>query len=191
MGGQHRRKVGLILRALALLRATLSAKFIEFSNVSKYSFHPILLLCMIFASIHTRSTSGRSPTIFQNPHSLSYLLASSIRFPTPAAGERATEDAFDEFLESNAIHAKSPNRVGRDATNDGPDGTAVDIFKTFEISENQDLEDCHYCRRRGCVSPGRPRRRSKEHARVARGQLEKSGRESVSVADVKRQESNS
>ena len=30
------------------------------------------------------------------------------------------------------------------ATNDGPDGTAVDIFKTFEISENQDLEDCHY-----------------------------------------------
>ena len=86
-------KVGLILRALALLRATLSAKFIEFSNVSKYSFHPILLLCMIFASIHTRSTSGRSPTIFQNPHSLSYLLASSIRFPTPAAGERATEDA--------------------------------------------------------------------------------------------------
>ena len=99
---------------------------------------------MIFTSIYARSTYGRSPTIFQNPHSLSYLLASSIRFPTPAAGERATQDAFDEFLESNAIHAKSPNRVGRDATNDGPDGTAVDIFKTFEISENQDLEDCHY-----------------------------------------------
>ena len=26
----------------------------------------------------------------------------------------------------------------------GPDGTAVDIFKTLKISENQDLEDCHY-----------------------------------------------
>ena len=50
----------------------------------------------------------------------------------------------DEFLESNAIHAKSPNRVGRDATNDGPDGTAIDIFKTFEISKIQDLEDCHH-----------------------------------------------
>ena len=25
-----------------------------------------------------------------------------------------------------------------------PDGTAVDIFNTFETSENQDLEDCHY-----------------------------------------------
>ena len=59
----------------------------------------------------------------------------------------------------------------------------VDIFKTFEISENQDLEDCHYCRRHGSVSPGRPRRRSKEHARVTSGQLEKSG----CVADVKRQ----
>ena len=153
---------------------------------------------MIFASIYARSTSERSPTTFENPHSLSYLLASSVRFPTRAVGERATKDAthalwksYDEFLESNVIHAKTPNRVGRDATNDGPDGTAVDIFKTFEISENQDLEDCHYCRRRGCVSPGRPRRRSKEHARVTRGQLEKSGRESVSVADVKRQESNS
>ena len=106
---------------------------------------------MIFASIYARSTSGRSPTTFENPHSLSYLLASSIRFPTPAAGERATEDStdalwksYDEFLESNAIHAKSPNRVGRDATNDGPDGTAIDIFKTFEISKIQDLEDCHH-----------------------------------------------
>ena len=99
---------------------------------------------MIFASIYARSTTGRSPTIFQNLPSLSYLLASSIRFPPPAAGERATEDAFDEFLESNAIHAKSPNRVGRDATNDGPDGTAIDIFKTFEISKIQDLEDCHH-----------------------------------------------
>ena len=36
------------------------------------------------------------------------------------------------------------NRVGRDATNDGPDGTAIDIFKTFEISKIQDLEDCHH-----------------------------------------------
>ena len=26
----------------------------------------------------------------------------------------------------------------------GPDGTTVDIFKTLKISENQDLEDCHY-----------------------------------------------
>ena len=152
---------------------------------------------MIFASIYARSTSERSPTTFENPHSLSYLLASSVRFPTRAVGERTTKDAthalwksYDEFLESNVIHAKTPNRVGRDATNDGPDGTAVDIFKTFEISENQYPEDCHYCRRRGCVSPGRPRRRSKEHARVTRGQLEKSGRESVCVADVKRQESN-
>ena len=106
---------------------------------------------MIFASIYARSTSGRSPTIFENPHSLSYLLASSIRFPTPAVGERTTNYAThalwksdDEFLEPIIVHAKSPNRVGRDATNDGPDGTAVDIFKTFEILENQDLEDCHH-----------------------------------------------
>ena len=104
---------------------------------------------MIFASIYARSTSERSPTTFENPHSLSYLLASSVRFPTRAVGERATKDAthalwksYDEFLESNVIHAKSPNRVGCDATNDGPDGTAVDIFKTFEISETASTDRC-------------------------------------------------
>ena len=92
---------------------------------------------MIFASIYGRSKTGRSPTIIQNPHSVPHLLASSIRFPTPAAGGRPTEYAThalwkpdNEFLEFNAIHAESPNHFGRDATNDGPDGTAVDIFKT-------------------------------------------------------------
>ena len=63
--------------------------------------------------------------------------------------------------------------------------------RDFGKSRSWRLPPRSHCRRRGCVSPGRPRRRSKEHARLARGQLEKSGRESVSVADVKRQESNS
>ena len=30
------------------------------------------------------------------------------------------------------------------ATNDGPDGTAVDIFKMLEIPEKQNREDCRY-----------------------------------------------